>query len=215
MPANILIVEDSATQALKTQCILEKNGFCVRIARNGQEALDMVEEQPPDIILLDIIMPGMDGYELLKCLRENDEYATIQIIMLTIKENIESVTRALDSGADDYIHKGCDPKEIIARVRASLRVKRLYDKLIKAERLSAIGQLAVTMNHTINNILTGIVGTCQIMDMSSDVPDNIKRKFGIIHQQSMRIRDTVHKISELKDTPVKQYLGNVQMIDIG
>jgi len=216
MPAKILIVEDSATQALKTKCILGEYDFHhVRIAQSGPEALGMVEEQPPDVILLDIIMPGMDGYELLERLRENDKYATIQIIMLTVKDNIESVTKSLDIGADDYLHKGCDPKELVARVRASLRVKRLYEKLIKAERLAAIGQLAVTMNHTINNILTGIIGTCQLMDISPDVPDNIKKKFELIRQQGMRIRDTVRKISELKDTPVKQYLDDIQMIDIG
>ena len=215
MPANILIVEDSATQALKTQCILEKHDFHVRIAESGQEALDMVKEQLPDIILLDIIMPEMDGYELLKRLRENDEYATIQIIMLTVKDNIESVTKALDAGADDYIHKGCDQEELIARMHASLRVKRLYEKLIKAERLAAIGQLAVTISHTINNILTGILGTCQLMDMSPDVPDKIKKRFQLIRQEGMRIRDTVRKISDLKDTPVKQYLDGIQMIDIG
>lgn len=214
MSANILIVEDSPIQALKTKYILERHEFQVRIAQSGQEALDMLDEQPPDVILLDIIMPGMDGYELLKRLRENEEYSIIQIIMLTVKESIESVTKALDSGADDYIHKECDPKELVARIRASLRVKRLYEKLIKAERLAAIGQLAVTINHTINNILTGIIGTCQLMDMASDVPEEIKKKFQLIRQQGMRISNTVRKISELEDTPVKQYLGDIQMLDI-
>ena len=214
MSANILIVEDSPIQALKTKYILERHEFQVRIAQSGQEALDMLDEQPPDVILLDIMMPGMDGYELLKRLRENEEYSIIQIIMLTVKESIESVTKALDSGADDYIHKECDPKELVARIRASLRVKRLYEKLIKAERLAAIGQLAVTINHTINNILTGIIGTCQLMDMASDVPEEIKKKFQLIRQQGMRISNTVRKISELEDTPVKQYLGDIQMLDI-
>jgi len=215
MSANILVVEDSITQAVVIRHILEAHEFHVRIAQNGQDALVMVEKQPPDVILLDIVMPGMNGYELLERLRENDAYATIQIIMLTAKDNIESITKALDSGADDYIRKGCDPEEIVARVSASLRVKRLYEKLIKAERLAAIGQLAVTMNHTINNILTGIIGTCQLMDLTSDVPDKIKKRFQLIRQQGMRIVDTVRKITELKDTPVKQYLDDIQMIDIG
>lgn len=129
MSAKILVVDDSKLNIKILTGILEQEGFQVYSANYGLMALGMAHDVKPDIILLDIVMPGIDGFEVCKMLKNDSELKDIPVIMVTSKTNGEDVKKALDLGALDYIKKPLDEWEVIARVQSALRLKEYQDKL--------------------------------------------------------------------------------------
>ncbi|OGO66955.1 MAG: DNA-binding response regulator [Chloroflexi bacterium RBG_19FT_COMBO_62_14] len=114
----ILVVDDEATIREVIRRYLERDGFEVMEAADGDAALDVVEEVEPDLVVLDLMLPGLDGLSLTRRLRE---YSAVPVIMLTAKGAVEDRIEGLELGADDYVVKPFDPKELASRVRAVLR----------------------------------------------------------------------------------------------
>jgi two-component system KDP operon response regulator KdpE len=114
----ILIVDDEPRMARFVRMNLDLEGFQVSEARNGLEALEKVRDELPDLVLLDVMMPEMDGFETLERLRE---ISTVPVIMLTVKGDEEDRIRGLELGADDYVTKPFSPRELSSRIRAVLR----------------------------------------------------------------------------------------------
>jgi two-component system phosphate regulon response regulator PhoB len=121
MKPRVLIVEDESALTALLRYNLEREGFDVDEAIDGEEALLTVAEQPPDLIVLDWMLPKLSGIEICRQLRRRPETRTTPIIMLTAKTEASDRVRGLDSGADDYVTKPFSPAELIARVRAVLR----------------------------------------------------------------------------------------------
>lgn len=119
--AHILVVDDDEALAEMLGIVLESEGFHVSIAGDGNEALRLYREIGPDLILLDLMLPGMNGIDVCKAIRRS---SAVPIIMLTAKTDTVDVVLGLESGADDYITKPFKPKELIARVRARLRTNQ-------------------------------------------------------------------------------------------
>jgi DNA-binding response OmpR family regulator len=128
-----LIIEDEENIAELLQLYLEKDGFAVRSAADGRIGLDSVKEFDPDVILLDIMLPRLDGVQVLKRLREDSN--TTPVIMITAKSETYDKVFALEAGADDYITKPFIPKEVIARVHA---VMRRYEQPANSDLLHKI-----------------------------------------------------------------------------
>ncbi len=114
----ILVVDDEARMVRFIQLNLEHDGFQVISAYNGREALEQVRSQLPNLILLDVMMPDLDGFEVLERIREQ---SAVPVIMLTAKGEEDDRVRGLELGADDYITKPFSPRELVSRVRAVLR----------------------------------------------------------------------------------------------
>ncbi len=126
----LLVVDDSRIVRAMVSDVLRAQGYRIREAQNGREALERVQECTPDLVLLDVMMPEMDGYEVCRELRRRegaDDY--IPILMLTAKGDVEDLARGLDAGADDYISKPFDNVELVARVRSLLRIRALQKRL--------------------------------------------------------------------------------------
>ena len=114
----ILVVDDDPNISRLEQLYLEKEGYEVKVAADGNEAIESFRKLPPDLVLLDVMLPGTDGYEVLKAIRKS---GSIPVIMVTAKGEIFDKVLCLELGADDYIVKPFDGKEMIARVKAVLR----------------------------------------------------------------------------------------------
>ena len=118
----ILVVEDDRDIALSLRLKLERDGgFAVATAEDGATGLRLAQEQPPDLVLLDVNLPGMDGFEVCRRLRREPATAGVPVIMVTARIDEADRVAGLDLGADDYITKPFSPKEALARVRAVLR----------------------------------------------------------------------------------------------
>lgn len=119
MGRKILVIDDEPAQLRLVQSVLGNKGYQVFTARTGQEALRLVFEHKPDVILLDVMMPGIDGWQTCSCIREITD---VPILMLTAVRNTEEdIVRGLECGADEYLAKPIGNRELIARVRAALR----------------------------------------------------------------------------------------------
>lgn len=114
----ILVVDDDPAIAEMLTIVLQGEGFRTVVVGDGVEAVKAAEEHNPDLILLDVMLPGMNGIDVCKAVRET---STVPIVMLTARTDTVDVVLGLESGADDYVHKPFKPKELVARVRARLR----------------------------------------------------------------------------------------------
>lgn len=132
--AKILFVEDSKTQANAVKDFLERNGYDVVLADNGKSAINAAKSQPPDIVLLDVILPDISGHEVCRWLKLNSETREIPVIMLTVKGAVSDKVAGLEAGADDYLPKPFDEIELNARIYACLRTKALQDELKQKNR---------------------------------------------------------------------------------
>ena len=126
--AKILVVDDIPENVRLLEAVLAPRGYEVVGAHDGAEALDLVESERPDLILLDVVMPGMDGYAVCRRLREGEETAVLPVIMVTSSIG-EEKTKAIEAGADDFIPKPFNHDELLTRVRSLLRIKRYHDTI--------------------------------------------------------------------------------------
>ena len=117
----ILLIEDDLNLTELVRYNLERDGYDVSLAEDGEEGLMMAMEQPPDLILLDWMLPNLSGIEICRRLRRNAELANVPIIMLTARTEEGDRVRGLETGADDYVTKPFSPRELIARINAVLR----------------------------------------------------------------------------------------------
>jgi adenylate cyclase len=126
MPPKILIVDDTAHNVKMLADLLAAKGYAIVTAASGQEGLEKVEAEQPDLVLLDVMMPGMDGYEVCRRIRANPEYGILPVVMVTALDPARERIKGLDAGADDFLTKPVNMAELIARVRSLLRIKDLY-----------------------------------------------------------------------------------------
>jgi adenylate cyclase len=124
----ILVVDDIPENVRLLEAVLGARGYEVLTATSGEEALDLVASAEPDLILLDVVMPGMDGYAVCRALRGDEATAVLPVIMVTSSMSVEK-TKAIEAGADDFIPKPLNHHELLTRVRSLLRIKRYHDTI--------------------------------------------------------------------------------------
>lgn len=117
-PQSVLVVDDEPNIVLSLEFLMKQAGFDVRVARDGDSALEAVRQQPPQVILLDVMLPRRDGYEVCQTIRANPEWRDVRILMLTAKGRQIEKEKGLAMGADDYITKPFSTREVVERVRA-------------------------------------------------------------------------------------------------
>lgn len=127
----ILVVDDVPVNIQLLSTYLSSEGYTIISAKDGQHALDMVYENTPDLVLLDVMMPKINGFEVCKKLKSSEDTKFIPVIMLTALNDLENKIKGMDSGADDFITKPFNRMELLARVRSLLRIKYLHDELQK------------------------------------------------------------------------------------
>jgi len=114
----ILLVDDSKTELQYLSDLLEKRGFSVRLAHNGEEAMRRLTEETPDLILMDVVMPGLNGFQLTRAITRDPRYANVPVIMCTSKNQETDKVWGMRQGARDYIVKPVDADELMAKIHA-------------------------------------------------------------------------------------------------
>lgn len=132
-PRKILVVDDNAQNVKLLADVLAHQGYRVDTADSGTAALESIRRDPPDLVLLDVIMPGVDGFEVCRALRLDPRSEALPVIMVTGLDQREERIKGLEAGADDFITKPVNRPELLARVRSLLRIKQLYDT-VQAQR---------------------------------------------------------------------------------
>ena len=133
--ATILVVDDTEANRRLLGDLLGITGYRVLTASSGAEALALIRDQRPDLVLLDVIMPGMSGYDVCRRIRDDVNAAMLPVVMITALDPGEERLKGLEAGADDFLTKPINQPELLARVRSLLRIKSLYEKLDRTDRL--------------------------------------------------------------------------------
>ena len=149
--AKILVVDDNPANVRVLKLRLLAEGYEVVEAADGLEALEKANEERPDLILLDIMMPKMDGYEACRRLKAEEETQLIPVVMVTALKETADRVKGIEAGADDFLSKPFDPSELQARVRSLLRVKSLHAELVQSEKMASLGRLVAGVAHELNN----------------------------------------------------------------
>jgi DNA-binding response OmpR family regulator len=124
----VVVVDDTPENIRLLEAVLGPRGYTVDGATSGAEALEMLAAAPPDLVLLDIVMPGLDGYEVCRRIRATTELELLPVVMITASSGEEKV-RALEAGADDFVMKPFDQAELLARVGSLVRIKQYHDTI--------------------------------------------------------------------------------------
>ena len=129
--AKVLVVDDVALNVKLLADLLAVNGYRTCTAASGPEALERLASERPDLVLLDVMMPGMSGYDVCAAIRADPANAMLPVVLVTALDPAQERARGLDAGADDFLSKPVAQAEVLARVRSLLRIKMLYDEVLK------------------------------------------------------------------------------------
>ena len=178
----ILVVDDQPANLRVVSALLSRNGYEVTSALTGPEALDVAQQNTPDLVLLDMLMPGMDGFELLGQLRRHAEMQDMPVIFLTAAQDRELLLRAFDSGAVDYVTKPFIPEELLARVNAHVGLKLTRDRLerVARERQELVNLVA----HDLKNPLSSVLFASDVLRNDGCKPERVPRYLEMIHESA-------------------------------
>lgn len=187
--ADVLIVDDDPGARSTFEALLAAETFQLRFARNGPEALEAVAAAAPDLILLDVMMPGMDGFEVCRILKDNPESFPIPVILVTALESRRDLETGFRAGADEFLSKPVRGSELRVRIHSMLRIKRLYDQLLDNLRLRE--ELAHMIVHDMKSPVSVIMGMSEFLSLklSGRLSPEADRGLEKIREQGERLNN--------------------------
>jgi CheY-like chemotaxis protein len=200
----ILVVDDQQINVMLLKRKLERADLRVVAAYSGLEALDLVKKEKPELILLDVMMPDMDGIEVCQRLQADEQTRSIPIIFITARTSKEGKIEGLSVGAVDYITKPIDLDETLARVQTQLRfvaINRemvdLQRRLVEARRAATIGAVTQGIAHNLNNLLGVVIGYLDLIKAYYDKPEQVKKNAAHVEDAVQRIVSIIKQLSSL------------------
>jgi signal transduction histidine kinase len=192
----ILVVDDSPDNRFLVQSLLAEEGYTIELAENGAEALAKIPSFQPDLLLLDAMMPVMDGYEVTRRLRQDAAYPFIPILLITAYDQL-SVARGLDIGADDFIRKPVEFDELLARVRSLLRLKHSVD-----ERDEIARQREDFVSRLTHDLRTPLVAADRMLSLLTQgamgpISDEIKEALEVTSRSNQNLLELVNTLLEV------------------
>ena len=227
--ARILIVDDDPVVASLMRATLENDGFCVIEASNGVQGCELYERYRPDLLLVDVVMPGMDGYELCRELRRRPQSAYVPIVVVTSLDDVPSIARAYDAGATDFIPKPINWLVLNQRVRYILRASRAFEELRRnQERLIAAKEAAeeanrsksaflANMSHELRTPLNAIIGFSGMMSdrMFGPLSDRYAEYASLIGDSGRHLLAIINDILDVAKADADRLVVDEEPVDIG
>lgn len=216
MKGKILIIDDDPNARMILSRILKKEGYEIREAENGMRGLEVTREFEPDVIIVDWMMPEMDGEQFSRIVKSDQRLKQSHIILLTAKGEIEDIVRGLDAGADDYIVKPAQHPELLARVRTGMRLRNLKNEIHELSHRVAVLEMAATVGHEINNPLNVLFLALDLLKstMKNRDSEKMQRAIDLITESAERLKAISRKFTELREPARKTYVNDLNMIDI-
>jgi CheY-like chemotaxis protein len=200
----ILIVDDQPINVQLLKRKLEGQGLRTLSAHGGPEALELAAREKPDLILLDVMMPDMDGIEVCQRLQRDEETRQIPVIFITARNTKENKLEGLGMGAVDYITKPIDLDETLARVQTQLRCVALHretldlqHRLLEARAAATVGAVTQGIAHNLNNLLGVVLGYLELVKANAQKPDQVKRGVRNVEDAVHRIVSIIRQLSSL------------------
>jgi len=196
--SKILIVDDTVDTVELLRKRFKAEGYDTSAAYDGEEGLQKVEEYKPDLIVLDVMMPKLDGFEVCERLKKDERTKFIPILMLTAKSKIPEKIKGLDIGADDYLTKPFDYKELSARIKSLFAKKAASKKMVEEEKTEALDHMVDEVAHEVRNPLVVIGGFARRVYKSLPEGDKNREYMEIILQNVTALEKMVEQLFELK-----------------
>ncbi len=214
----ILLVDDNPDILEMNVNCLNDAGFDTVAVYTGEECLEHIAERTPDLVLLDVDLPGISGFEVCRKIRAMQHLQQPSIIMLTALKDTPHKVIGLEGGADDYLTKPFELPELLARVRAQVRIRELQEKLREADKVAVIGQAAIALSDKINSPLTSIIWQARLLQgdlkMVQNVPRNLIDSLDSIVHDANRIEQVLKKLHEIKKLAFTPYDEHNIMLDL-
>jgi DNA-binding response OmpR family regulator len=214
MSATVLVVDDTKENVDLLKTVLEYSKYHVITATNGEEAVQAAREYMPDLILMDVIMPGMDGLTACNILSTEEKTKGIPIIIITAKTDPEDLKKGLESGAVDYVRKPFVIVELLARANTAIRFNQIQEKLVEQEKKIAIMELAGAAAHELNQPLTVINCQIKLLEEALEQKTQPGREIEIIHDSVKKMTEIIRKIGNITKYKTKDYLLGEKIIDL-
>jgi len=212
----ILVIDDDPVTRAYLEKLLTKEGYHVLLAESGQKGRRLLEEKRPQVVLLDWMMPGLDGMEFCRRVRSTPSLCSVYIIVLSMISGTESVVYALETGADDYLSKPLHDKrqELLARIEVGFRIQKMQEKALQAERLQGVLEMAGAFAHEINQPLMAMAGLIDLLFMDLDknhpgfnVADRLKKQIN-------RLGKLTKKLNHITRYETVEYPDGIKLFDI-
>ena len=214
----ILVVDDLPENVLMLQDRLEHEGYKVLTAYNGKSGIEKAQNELPDLILLDVMMPDINGFEVCKTLVSDSRTSDIPIILVTAKTDPEDIKEGLDAGAYDYMKKPINKIELLARVKSELKLADAKKLLLEVEKRNTFIATVVTANHKIKQPLTLIsLSSAAIKrELKKDEisKDTVLGKIKYIDLAITEITDVLDQLNKIKEPVLSDYTKTVKMIKV-
>ncbi len=213
--STILLVDDSPASSMFISLILKKNSDyrTVRIWE-GTACLKKAKEVKPDLILLDIQMPVMNGIEVCKVLKKDEQTRDIPVIFVTASTDDETLKEAFESGGTDYVRKPVNKIELLARVKSVLYHKRLEKKLVEEEKVSSALEMAGAICHELNQPMQVVSGYSELLMMDME-KDNLAYPYiKMVKEQTEKMGYITRKLMSITRYETKDYGKDGKIIDI-
>ena len=214
----ILVVDDQKDNVFVLQERLIREGFEVLSAFDGPTCLTMASEESPDLILLDVMMPGMSGFEVCKKLTANEETKLIPVLLVTALTEAEDLKEGFQAGAFDYIKKPFNRVELIARIKSALSFRESQKVLLEIEKVQTYAATVITANHEIKQPLTLInLSTAAINrelrkdELSKDV---VHKRVTFIEDATKDIISVLQKLSSIKVPVLTDWVNDLKVVDL-
>ena len=218
--STILIIDDEPTARETLTAILEGQKYQLELAANGTKALEMLDSLQPDLILLDVMMPNMDGFEVCRRIRSNPKLAEVPIILLTALDDRASLLRGIESGADDFLSKPVVRHELIARVRTITRLNRYHILMQQRENLSEMAERLIVAQELERQrisrelhddlgqaLTTHLLSLRNLQDDLSISKESLSKRLQTIYDQSSETLAKVRTLAHDLRPPVLDALG--------
>ncbi len=219
MKKKILVVDDQQANIFIITERLKKVGYDVITAEDGKTAIDIAINEIPDLILLDVMMPKMSGFDVLQFLVAHEKTKDIPIILLTALTDFEDVKKGFELGAFDYVKKPFNREELLARIRSALRFSETNKLLLENEKMKLFQAFVVTANHEIQQPLTMInLSTAALRRKFTEnglIEDEfVSKRIDFIEKAAAHLIEIVEKLNRVKRPVFTEYLNNLEMINI-
>ena len=210
----VLIVEDDRLTADLVTNMLAQEGYGIQTASDGAQCLDMLNESTPNLILMDVGLPVMNGIETCKQVRSNPESTKIPIIFVTANTDDDTLEAAFNAGGNDYVCKPVNRIELLARVRSALTQQMAIEQLAEEEKLKAVLETAGGVCHKLNQPLQFVLGSLQIlmMDMEPDEPKH--KELAAILERVETMGEITRKLADITRYRTREHAGGQNILDI-
>jgi DNA-binding response OmpR family regulator len=214
MTKKIVAIDDDPTVLIFVSQILKAEGYDIQTTSDGRGALDSMSKSVPDLVILDVDMPDLDGLALLKAMRDQEALKKVPVIFLTVKDAREDESIGLKAGVVDYISK-----EVLTPERVDILKFRLQNFFTtqENERLRGVLATIVAANHEINNPMMVVLGSAELLRLKGAVDHNAEAREAVarIVEASGQIKKVMERTATLTRFEIKPYLDGIEMLDLG